>query len=40
MGLRSIEELHDVCLAITAWCKEFNNREAYIDGGAQINVMT
>ena len=40
MDLRSIEELHDICPALIAWCKGFNIGEAYIDGGAQINIMT
>ena len=28
------------CPAVTSWCKGFNIGEAYIDGGAQISVMT
>ena len=40
MDLRSIEKLHDICPPVTTWCKGFNIGEAYIDGGAQISVMT
>ena len=40
MDLRSVEELLDICPAVIAWCKGFNIGEAYIDGGAQISVMT
>ena len=40
MDLRLVEELHDICPVVTAWCKGFNIGEAYIDGGAQISVIT
>ena len=36
----SIEELPDICPFVTTWCKGFNIGEEYIDGGAQISVMT
>ena len=34
MDLRSMEELLDICPVVTAKCKGFNIREAYIDGEA------
>ena len=40
MDLSSIEELPVICPSVTTWYKGFNIGEAYIDGGAQISVMT
>ena len=40
MDLRSVEELPYIYLAVIAQYKGFNIGEAYIDGGAQISVMT
>ena len=40
MDLRSVEGLPNIFLVVTPWCKGFNIGDAYIDGGAQVSVMS
>ena len=36
----SIEEVADICPVVNVWHKRKNLGEGYVDGGAQICVMT
>ena len=38
--LMSLQKLPDICLTVEAWYMEKNMEEAYIDGGAQVRVIT